>query len=73
MTDKKTTSCLAWPFVAIWNLLTFILNLTGRLIGVILGLVFLILGGILCATMVLLPIGIPFVILGLLLIIRCLF
>ncbi len=71
--DSKPTSCLAWPFVAIWNLLTFILNLTGRLVGIILGLLFLVLGAILCATVVLLPVGIPFVILGLLLMIRCLF
>lgn len=73
MKSKESTSCLAWPFVALWRLLTFILNFTGRLIGVILGLVFLIVGGILIATVVLLPIGIPFALFGILLLIRCLF
>lgn len=73
MNQSKPVSCLAWPFVAIWRFLTFILGLTGRLIGVILGFVFLIVGAILCATVVFLPLGIPFVVFGLLLIIRCLF
>jgi len=46
---------------------------TGRLVAVILGLVFLIVGGILTITVVGAIVGIPFIIFGLLLIVRGLF
>ncbi len=70
---KTASSCFTWPFVAIWNLLTFILNLTGRLIAGILGLVIMIVGAILTVTVVGAPIGIPFIIFGFLLMVRGIF
>lgn len=70
---KQTTSCLAWPFVALWGLLSTILNLTGRLIAAVLGLALMIFGVILTALVVTAPVGIPIIAFGLLLIVRSLF
>jgi len=70
---NKSTSCLAWPFVALWTLLTTILTLTGRLIAAVLGLALLIVGAVLTALVVTAPIGIPLIVFGLLLLIRSIF
>jgi hypothetical protein len=59
-----------WPFVALWDLLTFILNLTGRLAAAILGLALMIVGAVLTVTRIAAPVGIPIVIFGLMLIMR---
>jgi len=61
------------PFVALWRLLTLILELTGRLVAVALGLVLMIAGGLLTATVVGAPLGIPVAVFGLLLLLRGLF
>ena len=71
-TERKVP-LLLWPFWAIWRLLTLILNLTGRLIAVILGLVLIIVGAILIITIVALPIGIPVAVIGFLMVMRGLF
>lgn len=73
MATSTHTPWFAWPFVAIWRLLAGILKLTGRLIGVILGLVLLIAGFLLSATVVGAVIGIPLMLFALLLIVRGLF
>jgi hypothetical protein len=70
---NRSTSCLAWPFVAVWNLLSAILNLTGRLIAGVLGLALLIVGIVLTVLVVTAPVGIPLIVFGLLLLVRCLF
>lgn len=62
-----------WPFWMIWRFVAWIVRLTGRLIAVILGFAMVIIGGVLCITVVLLPLGIPMIIFGLLLIFRGLF
>jgi len=67
------TSCLAWPFVALWKLLAGILTFTGRLVGAILGLVLMIVGAVLIVTVIGVPIGIPLAGFGLLLVARSLF
>lgn len=67
--DKKTPLIL-WPFVALWRLLATIIELTGRLIAVILGLVFMIVGVILSTTVIGAIIGVPLLIFGILLIAR---
>ncbi len=64
---------ILWPFWAIWRLIALIVGLTGRLIAVVLGLVFGIVGLILTVTVVLSPIGIPLTLFGALLVIRGLF
>ena len=62
-----------WPFVALWDLLAFILGLTGRLVLGVLGLALMIVGLILTVTLIAAPVGIPFLIIGLLMIFRSLF
>jgi hypothetical protein len=68
--NLKKTPWYLWPFAAIWNLVAWIVGITGRMIAVILGLVFLIVGAILTVTVIGAIIGIPMIILGLLLVIR---
>ncbi|MGB8214469.1 MAG: hypothetical protein WCE68_13005 [Anaerolineales bacterium] len=72
-THKKHIPWLLWPFWAIGKLVLGILAATGRLVAVILGLVFLIVGVVLTATVVGAIVGIPFIIFGLLLLVRGLF
>ena len=69
----KTENMLLSPFKAIWRLITFIFEVTGRLVAFTLGLVFLIIGVFLTATVIGALIGIPFIVVGLLLMIRSIF
>lgn len=62
-----------WPFWAIWQLFSWIVRLTGRLVAVIIGFALIIIGAVLCITVVLLPLGIPMIIFGFLLTMRGLF
>jgi len=71
--NQKRTPWYLWPFKAIWDLLAFILNITGRLIAAILGLVLMIVGAILTITLFAAPIGIPLIIFGFLLLVRSIF
>ncbi|MCZ6653712.1 MAG: hypothetical protein O7D91_11885 [Planctomycetota bacterium] len=64
---------LLWPFYAIWRLLTFVLNVAGRLICSILGIVIMIAGVAITMSIVGAPIGIPLASLGFLLLVRALF
>jgi hypothetical protein len=61
------------PFVALWNLLAFILKTTGRIVGAIIGLLLMVAGVVLTATILGAPIGIPLAIFGFLLVLRSLF
>ena len=64
---------LLWPFYAIWRLLTFVLNVAGRLICSVVGLGIMIAGVVMTMSVVGAPIGIPLASLGFLLLIRALF
>jgi hypothetical protein len=70
MVNLKKTPWFLWPFAMIWNLVAYIVTLTGRLLAVILGFIFLILGVILTITVIGAIIGIPLGIIGVLMIIR---
>jgi hypothetical protein len=70
---KKKTPWFLWPFVALWDLLAFILSLTGRLVAAVLGLVLMIVGIVLTVTLIAAPVGIPLIILGFLLMLRSIF
>ena len=72
-TQTKKTPWYLWPFVALWKLVIGIVALTGRLVAVILGLVFLIVGAVLCVTIIGAIVGIPFIVFGFMLILRGLF
>jgi hypothetical protein len=73
MVTKNTTPWILWPFAAVWNLLALILNITGRVLAGILGVGLMIIGIALTMTVAGAPVGIPFAILGFLLIIRSIF
>ena len=64
---------LLWPFYAIWRLLTFILNVVGRLICVLLGFTLMITGVAIVLSVIGAPVGIPLAAFGFLLLIRALF
>lgn len=67
---RKRAPCLLWPFAALWDLIIWIVSLTGRLVAVLLGLALLLVGGILTALVVTTPIGIPIALFGILLVIK---
>jgi hypothetical protein len=71
--DRARVPWYLWPFVAVWRLVSGILNLTGRLIGIILGVVLMALGIVISLTVVGAIVGIPLVVLGFMLIVRGLF
>ena len=64
---------LLWPFYAGWRLLTFILNVIGRLVSALLGIGLMIAGVAITLSVIGAPLGIPLASLGFLLLIRALF
>jgi hypothetical protein len=62
-----------WPFAAIWKLLAVIVEMTGRLVAMILGIVFIIVGVIVSLTIVGAIVGVPLAIVGLLLLLKGIF
>jgi hypothetical protein len=73
MSEEKKTPWFAWPFVALWRFLTWILELTGRLVVIILGIVLMILGAVATLTVLGAIVGVPLIIFGFLLTLRGLF
>lgn len=71
--SQKKSPWYLWPFEVIWNLVTWILSFTGRLIAAVLGLILMILGAVLTVTIIAAPIGLPLALLGLLLMVRSIF
>jgi hypothetical protein len=69
----RTTPWILWPFVALWQLVSFILRFTGRIIGIVIGVVLIMIGGAISLTVIGAIVGIPLMVLGFLLIIRGLF
>ena len=64
---------LLWPFYAIWRLLTFVVELIGRVFCGILGLALMFAGIAITITVLAAPIGIPIAALGFLLLVRAIF
>jgi hypothetical protein len=62
-----------WPFAAIWKLLAVIVELTGRFVAMVLGIVLIIVGVIVSLTIVGAIVGIPLASIGLLLLLRGMF
>lgn len=73
MGERRNVPWFLWPFSALWNLLTLMLNITGRILAGLMGVVLMILGIAVTLTIAGAPIGIPFAIVGLLLIVRSIF
>ena len=70
---KPHTPWFLWPFVALWKLLATIVELTGRFVAMVLGIVFIIVGIIISLTIVGAIVGVPLAIVGLLLLLRGIF
>jgi len=64
---------LLWPFYAIWRLLTFILEVVGRLLSALIGIGIMVAGVTITLSVVGAPIGIPLASLGFLMLVRALF
>lgn len=67
------SSMLVRPLELVWSLVGSLLNLAGRLFAGIIGLVLILLGVVLSLTVIGSIIGIPMLVLGILLVVRCLF
>jgi hypothetical protein len=70
---KKHIPWYLWPFAALWKLLAVIVEMTGRFVAMVLGIVFIIVGVIVSLTIVGALVGIPLAIVGLLLLLRGMF
>ncbi len=72
-TAGNRTPWILWPFVAVWRLLTLLLEVTGRIVCAALGLTLTAVGVTVALTVVGAPLGVPLAVLGVLLIVRALF
>jgi hypothetical protein len=70
---NRRVPVLLWPFYAIWRFLTFILELVGRLLCVLLGIGLMIAGVTITLSIVGAPVGIPLAAVGFLLLVRAIF
>jgi hypothetical protein len=68
--QEKRTPWFLWPFVALWRLVTGIIEVTGRLVAAVLGLVLMIVGVVISLTIIGAIVGIPLIIFGFMLMIR---
>lgn len=72
MSDRDVP-LLLWPFYAIWRLLTFVVEMVGRLICALIGLALMAAGTAITITVLAAPIGIPIAAFGFLLLVRAVF
>lgn len=70
---KRQTPWYLWPFVAVWKLLATIVEMTGRLLAMILGMLLMLVGILISLTIIGAIVGIPLAIVGFLLFIRGIF
>ena len=71
--DEKKVPWILWPFYAIWRILTFILELTSRIIAAVIALALMAVGVSITLSIVGAPLGIPIAVFGFLLLVRALF
>jgi hypothetical protein len=70
---KQNIPWYLWPFAAIWKLIAVIVEMTGRFLAMIIGIILMIIGGIISLTIIGAIIGIPLAIIGLLLFLKGIF
>jgi hypothetical protein len=70
---SRGTPWFLMPFTLIGKLVTLTLDLTGRLVVVILGAALMLAGGLLCLTVIGAVVGIPLGVIGLMIVLRGLF
>ena len=73
MGSDRDVPILLWPFYAIWRLLTFVVELVGRLLCGVIGLGLMVAGTAITITVLAAPVGIPLAAVGLLLLVRAIF
>ncbi len=74
MTYRSTkVHWLLWPIWALWQFVATIIEMTGRFIAILLGLIFLVVGGLLCLTVVGAIVGVPLMVVGAMLVVRGIF
>jgi hypothetical protein len=69
----KEVHWLLWPVWALWRLVAIIFEMTGRLVAMVLGLVFILVGALLCVTIIGAIVGVPLVVIGAMLLLRGMF
>lgn len=62
-----------WPFAVLWKLLAVIVEMTGRFVAMVLGIVFIVVGILVSLTIIGAIVGIPLAVIGLLLLLRGIF
>lgn len=67
------TSCLLWPLTLLRRVAAFILKAVGRVAAVVLGFSLMMIGTMICFTIIGIIIGVPLIILGFLLVVRGIF
>lgn len=70
---ERGVPVLLWPFYAIWRLLTFILEVIGRVLCVLLGIALMVAGIAIAMSVVGAPVGIPLAAFGFLFLVRAIF
>ena len=74
MSDSdRDVPILLWPFYAIWRLLTFVLEVVGRLLCALIGLALMAAGTAITITVLAAPVGVPIAAIGFLLLVRAFF
>jgi hypothetical protein len=71
--DNSQAPWYAWPFVALMRLVGLIFELSGRFVAVLIGMVCVLIGVILTATVIGAVLGLPLIAFGLVLFVRGLF
>jgi len=69
----RSISWVWWPFMALWRLLSTIVELTGRFVAMVLGLVLMLVGAVVSLTIVGAIVGVPLGVVGLMLFLRGMF
>jgi len=70
LTESKKVSWILWPLVALWRLVTFILEMTGRFVAILLGFVLIAVGVLVSMTVLGAVVGLPLSLFGLLILFR---
>ena len=71
--SERDVPILLWPFYAIWRLLTFVLEVVGRLLCALIGIALMAAGTAITITVLAAPVGIPLAAVGFLLVVRAIF
>jgi hypothetical protein len=73
MGNDRDVPILLWPIYAIWRLVTFVLELVGRLLCGVIGIGLMAAGVAITITVLAAPVGIPLAAFGFLLLVRAIF